>query len=65
MEAAYDNLHKMLGEGGMQNLTNETKKLVDQQKSLMGTLNSMAPVLTNAKETLEGLDMGNLKDMEK
>ena len=64
MEQAYDNLNKMLGEGGMKNITNETKKLVAQQKDLMGTLNSMAPVLNNAKATLEGLDMGDLKGMQ-
>ena len=64
MEQAYDNLNKMLGEGGMKNITDETKKLVKQQKDLMGTLNSMAPVLNNAKATLEGLDMGDLKGMQ-
>ena len=64
MEQAYDNLNKMLGEGGMKNITDETKKLVAQQKDLMGTLNSMAPVLNNAKETLKGLDMGDLKGMQ-
>ena len=64
MEQAYDNLNKMLGEGGVKNITDETKKLVSQQKDLMGTLNSMAPVLNNAKETLKGLDMGDLKGMQ-
>ena len=61
MEQAYNNLQNMLGKDGMKSITNETKKLVSQQKDLMGTLNSMAPMLTSAKETLEGL---NLKDME-
>ena len=61
MEQAYNNLQNMLGKDGMKSITNETKKLVTQQKDLMGTLNSMAPMLTSAKETLEGL---NLKDME-
>jgi len=60
MEQAYSNLQNMLGKDGMKSITNETKKLVSQQKDLMGTLNSMAPMLTSAKETLEGL---NLKDM--
>lgn len=68
MEQAYDNLQKMLGEGGMKNITNETKKLVTQQKDLMRTINSMAPVLNQAKETLKGMDlpnMGNLGNMIK
>ena len=68
MEQAYDNLQKMLGEGGMQGLTTETKKLVSQQKNLMSTLNSMAPVLNTAKETLEGMnlpDMGEITTLMK
>ena len=56
MELAYDNLQKMLGEGGMKSITAETQKLVSQQKDLMGTLNSMAPVLDTAKETLKNIN---------
>ncbi len=68
MEQAYTNLQKMLGEDGMKSITDETKKLVSQQKDLMGTLNQMAPILNNAKETLAGLnldDMGNMSEMLK
>lgn len=68
MEQAYNNLQKMLGEDGMKSITDETKKLVSQQKDLMGTLNQMAPILNNAKETLAGLnleDMGNMGEMLK
>mgnify|MGYP001444391711 CR=1 FL=1 len=68
MEQAYNNLQKMLGEDGMNSITKETKKLVSQQKDLMGTLNQMAPILNNAKETLAGLnleDMGNMSEMLK
>ena len=38
MEIAYDNLNKMLGEGGMKNLTKDTKGLMEQQKDLMKQL---------------------------
>tara|TARA_B100001093_G_C26852343_1_gene1025711 strand:+ start:177 stop:950 length:774 start_codon:yes stop_codon:yes gene_type:complete len=68
MEQAYNNLQNMLGKDGMNSITQETKKLVNQQKDLMGTLSQMAPILTNAKETLAGLnleDMGNMSDMLK
>ena len=63
MEQAYDNLQKMLGEGGMKGITSETKKLVSQQKDLMNTLNSMAPVLTQAKETLAGMDLPSMGEI--
>ena len=63
MEQAYDNLQKMLGEDGIRGITSETKKLVQQQKDLMGTLNSMAPVLSTAKETLESMNMPDMAGM--
>ena len=63
MEQAYDNLQKMLGDDGMKSITSETKKLVEQQKDLMGTLNQMAPVLNSAKETLANLNIGDMESM--
>lgn len=63
MEQAYDNLQKMLGEDGVKGITSETKKLVQQQKDLMGTLNQMAPVLNTAKETLESMNMPDMAGM--
>ena len=63
MEQAYDNLQSMLGDDGIKSITTETKKLVHQQKDLMKTLNSMAPVLNTAKETLSGMDLPNIGEM--
>ena len=64
LEGAYENLQKMLGDGGMKGLTSETKRLVDQQKNLMDSLNNMAPVLNSAKATLENLQMPDVKQIE-
>ena len=64
LEMAYDNLNNMVCDKGMKGLTDETKKLVGQQKELMGALNGMAPVLQNAKKTLENLDMPDLKNLQ-
>ena len=63
MEQAYDNLQTMLGDDGIKSITTETKKLVSQQKDLMQTLNSMAPVLNTAKETLSGMDLPSMGEM--
>ena len=68
MEQAYNNLQNMLGDDGMKSIAQETKKLVSQQKDLMGTLNQMAPILNSAKETLTGLnleDMGGMSEILK
>ena len=61
LEQAYDNLQNMLGQDGIKNLTTDTKKLISQQKNLMGTLENMKPLLSSAKETLNGLNMGDLE----
>lgn len=64
MEIAYDNLNKMLGEGGMQNLTKDTKGLMDQQKELMKQLKDFAPLMEQAGSMLDKLGgMDNLKGL--
>ena len=64
LEGAYENLQGMLGDEGMKGLTNETKKLVAQQKGLMESLKGITPVLKSAKETLDGLDMPDVKGLK-
>ncbi len=64
MEIAYDNLNKMLGEGGMKNLTKDTKGLMDQQKELMKQLKDFAPLMEQAGNMLDQLGgMDNLKGL--
>ena len=62
LEKAYTHLDKMLGSDGMKGLTTETKRLAEQQKGLMESLEGMAPVLKKAQSTLNGL--GPLPDMD-
>ena len=64
LEQAYDNLEKMLGSDGLKGLTNETKQLVGQQQNLMKTLNNMAPILNNAKQTLSDLNMPSMDKLQ-
>jgi len=64
MEQAYDNLNKMLCDGGMKNLTKDTKGLMDQQKELMGQLKDFAPLMEQAGSMLDKLGgMDNLKGL--
>ena len=70
LEQAYDNLQQMLGPDGIKGLSNETKSLVHQQKSLIQNLNDMAPVLKTAKETLDTMsgsmpDFANIQSLVK
>jgi hypothetical protein len=64
LELAYDNLQGMLGEDGVKGLTNETKKLVSQQKDLMESLQTMTPVLNSAKKTLQQMELPDMKEMQ-
>ena len=55
----------MLGEGGMKGLTDETKRLVSQQQSLMESLKTMTPVMKSAKETLDNMELPDMDAMQK
>lgn len=61
LEAAYDNLDGILGKDGINKLTAETSTLLNQQKNLAKTMESMAPLVKNAKEMLSGFNFDSLK----
>ena len=63
LEDAYDNLDKILGSGGMQNLSADTEKLMGQQQKLFTAMNSMMPLVSKAQDMLQGLDMGKIGQM--
>ena len=60
LEDAYDNLDKILGSGGMKNLSADTEKLINQQKSLFESMNSMMPLVGQAQDMLKGFDMDKI-----
>ena len=70
LEQAYDNLQNMLGSEGMKGLTDETKRLAKQQKSLVNSLKDITPALKGAKETMNVLqqtmpELNSLQEMMK
>ena len=70
LEQAYDNLQNMLGTDGIKGLTNETSKLINQQKNLMDSIKGMGPMMGQAKEMMASLKemtggMGGMGDMKK
>lgn len=65
LEKAYENLENQVGENGIEGLTNQTAKLLDQQKELMKNMENAKPMLKMAEgflEKLGGMDkvMGSL-----
>lgn len=63
VEDAYDDLNKILGEGGIKSLTDDTKKLMDQQMQLADAMKNMAPLMDQAKSMMQGFDLKNMGDM--
>jgi hypothetical protein len=60
LEDAYKNLEKMLGTGGLQNLTADTKKLMEQQTQLFNSMENIAPLLSQAQKMMKGMDVDQL-----
>ena len=52
VEQAYDNLDNVLGKDGINNLTDDTKQLLDQQERLMQQIQNATPVLNKAMDML-------------
>ena len=59
LEAAYDNLQNMLGADGIKGLTNETNKLISEQRNLMKSMKNIAPMMNQAKEMMSSLKSMN------
>ena len=63
LEEAYDNLDKILGGDGIKNLTMDTQNLMSKQQELFQTMQTMTPMLNQAKQMLEGFDMKSLQGL--
>jgi hypothetical protein len=63
IEGAYDNLDKILGSDGITKLTGDTQKLMEQQQKLFESMQSMAPMIENAKGMLDGFNPEDLKGL--
>lgn len=60
LEDAYKNLEKMLGDGGLQNLTSDTRKLMEQQSKLFNSMENITPLLAEAQKMMKGMDLESL-----
>jgi hypothetical protein len=65
MEEAYDNLEKMLGQGGIQNLTTDTRKLMAQQEKLFTQMENMMPMVQQAQGFLKNMGINSSSDLNK
>ena len=60
IEESYQNLDQLLGSDSIQQLTNDTQKLMSQQQNLFNTMEKMVPMIEGAKNMLGGFDIKSL-----
>ena len=60
---AYKNLDNILNPAAIEKLTNETMELMEQQQTLYTSMQSMAPLLSQANTLLKGFDMTKLQSL--
>ena len=65
LEAAYDNLDKLLSSDAIRNMSEETNRLAEKQHKLMGNIKQITPIMDKASSMLSKLDIGNLSGMMK
>lgn len=63
LEQSYGMLNNLLDNDGISNLTDETKRLIGEQKKLFESMNSMAPLIGQAKEMLGMFNTNDFKQM--
>jgi hypothetical protein len=63
VETAYDDLQNILGSDGIGKLTEDTKKLMSQQKNLYNVMNQLAPAVKETMGMLKDLDLNKITDM--
>jgi hypothetical protein len=63
LEAAYDNLDNLLSSDALKNMSSDTQRLAEKQKSLMGNIKKLEPMMQKATAMLDGLDMKGMQGM--
>jgi len=58
LESAYGNLEKILGEGGMTDISKTTQNLMEQQKMLMDNMSQMQPMMKAAEGFIDKVGGG-------
>jgi flagellar biosynthesis GTPase FlhF len=62
-QAAYNNLNKLIGDGGFSKMTKDTEKLMSQQENLAKAMESIGPLVQNAEKMMQGLNLDKFTGM--
>jgi hypothetical protein len=63
LESAYDSLDKLLSSDAIKTMSEDTGRLAEKQRMLMGSIEKIQPVMDKAKGILDGFDMGSISKM--
>ena len=62
LEAAYDNLDKLLSSDALKNMSADTQRLASKQQNLMGNIEKLTPMITSAKGLLDNMNVDGMAD---
>ena len=65
LESAYDNLDKLLVSDAIRSMTEDTQRLAEKQKKLMGNIQKLEPMMSKAGDMINGLNIDGMGDMLK
>ena len=64
LENAYDSLDGLIGEKGIDKMSMDTQRLVEQQNKLLKNLENMAPLLENATKLLDSMPIDGINKIQ-
>lgn len=64
LENAYENLDSLIGKDGIDKMSQDTAKLVDQQNKLLKNLESMTPLLASATKLIEAMPVDGINKIQ-
>tara|TARA_A100001015_G_scaffold287177_1_gene356661 strand:- start:115 stop:756 length:642 start_codon:yes stop_codon:yes gene_type:complete len=63
LEAAYDNLDKLLDSGALNKMSNETQILAEKQNKLLNNIDKIGPMIDSAQKMMSKLDNTKINDL--
>jgi predicted membrane protein len=64
LEEAYDNLDKMIGSDGVNNMSTDTTRLAKKQKELMANIEKMGPLFEKATNMLSSINLDGVSSLQ-
>ena len=64
LEEAYDNLDKMIGSDGVNNMATDTTRLAKKQKELMSNIEKMGPLFDKATSMLSSINLDGVSSLQ-